>query len=79
MTNDKIELRQKFEDIDLSDPSKLSDEDFAKVWVKECFRWHDKILTGNYQHYCPDWDYLPIDDTCMEFEACTCNKGDDRK
>jgi hypothetical protein len=72
--NDKIELRQKFEDIDISDPSKLKDEDFVKIWVKDCYRWHDRLLTGKYQHYCPEWDYLPIDDTCMEFEVCTCNR-----
>jgi len=74
MSNDKIELRQKFEDIDISDPSKLTEEDFLKIWVKDCFRWHDKALTGDFGHYCPDWDYLPIDETCMEYQACTCNK-----
>lgn len=73
MTNDKIELRQNFEDVDISDPSKLTKEDFAKIWVKDCFRWHDRLLTGEKCHYCPDWDYLPIDETCMEIEACTCN------
>lgn len=41
---------------------------------KECIRWHGKNLTGNYAHYCPDWDYLPIDDTCVEFQSCTCPK-----
>lgn len=74
MTSDKIELRRKFEeDIDISDPSKLTKEDFAKIWEKECYRWHGKTLTGKKCHYCPDWDYLPIDETCMEIEACTCN------
>ena len=75
--SDKIELRQKFENIDISDPSKLTEEDFIKIWVKDCFRWHDKVLTGENCHYCPDWDYLPIDDTCMEFEACTCNRKEE--
>ncbi len=72
--SDKIELRQKFENVDISDPNKLTSEDFVKIWVRDCFRWHDRLLTGNFQHYCPDWDYLPIDDTCMEYEACFCEK-----
>jgi len=41
---------------------------------EECHRWHGKNLTGNYPHYCPDWDYLPIDSTCAEFKSCTCTK-----
>ena len=75
MSNDKIELRQKFGDVDISDPTKLTESDFKKIWVKDCFRWHDHVLTGEKSHYCPDWDYLPIDETCMEIEACTCNWG----
>lgn len=73
MINDKIELRQVFEDVDMSDPSKLTAEDFAKVWVKECFYWHDRLLTGTKCHYCADWDNLPIDETCEEYEACNCD------
>ena len=23
-------------------------------------------------HRCPEWDYLLIDETCREFEVCTC-------
>ena len=41
---------------------------------KECIRWHGRNLTGKYVHYCSDWDYLPIDDTCVEFQSCTCPK-----
>ena len=41
---------------------------------KECYRWHGRKLEGHYAHYCPDWDYLPIDDTCVEFQSCTCPK-----
>lgn len=73
--SDKIELDQNFsymKDIDMSDPSKLSPEDFEKIWIHDCFKWHDKLLTGTKRHYCPDWDYLPIDETCFEFEACFC-------
>jgi hypothetical protein len=30
-------------------------------------------LKGNYKHYCPDWDFMAIDETCPEYEACTCS------
>lgn len=29
-------------------------------------------LKGELKHYCPDWDYLAIDEFAPEFEACTC-------
>ncbi len=71
--SDKIELNLKFEDVDMSDPSKMSDEDFVRVWIKECFFWHNRLLEGEKQHYCPEWDFMPIDETCDEFQICTCN------
>jgi hypothetical protein len=74
MVNDKIELRQKFDEVDMSDPSKLTDKDFATVWVKECMFFHGRVLEGEKSHYCPEWDFMPIDETCeMEIEICTCN------
>lgn len=30
------------------------------------------LLQGKYKHYCPDWDFMAIDETCPEFDACTC-------
>lgn len=33
---------------------------------------HFKTLTGQYKHYCPDWDYMAIDEYSPEFDACTC-------
>lgn len=41
-------------------------------WEKDSLRWHGRVLTGNKCHWCPDWDYLAIDETCREFEVCTC-------
>lgn len=38
-------------------------------------KWHGRILRGQYAHWCDDWDDLPIDETCMEFTACTCYSG----
>jgi hypothetical protein len=26
----------------------------------------------NYRHFCPDWDYMEIDETSPEFACCTC-------
>ena len=46
--------------------------DPAGDWAGECLAWRGRILTGEKRHWCPDWDYLPIDETCDEFEACTC-------
>lgn len=31
-------------------------------------------LTGKMKHFCPDWDFMAIDETTPEFEACTCDK-----
>jgi hypothetical protein len=43
-------------------------------WDWDCRRWHSRVLVGKMRHWCPDWDYLPIDETCSEFEACTCER-----
>lgn len=31
-----------------------------------------KKLTGEKKHYCPDWDFMAIDENSPEFSACTC-------
>lgn len=31
-----------------------------------------KSLRGVKKHFCPDWDYMAIDETCPEFECCSC-------
>lgn len=42
-------------------------------WVTDCVHFHGKVLHGEKAHWCPDWDYLPIDETCFEFEVgCNC-------
>ena len=40
-------------------------------WIADCMKWRGKVLTGNYQHWCWDWDELPVDDTCSEW-PCGC-------
>ncbi len=46
---------------------------------EDCMHFHGKILTGIHKHYCPEYDYLPIDETCMEFEYCMCEWEDDHE
>lgn len=44
-------------------------------WEKDCSKFYGKFLNGEYAHWCPDYDGLPIDETCIdEFDNCTCNK-----
>jgi hypothetical protein len=33
-----------------------------------------KKLKGLKKHFCPDWDYMAIDETTQEFEACCCEQ-----
>ena len=35
-------------------------------------QWRGEVLTGVYGHWCPDWDYLPIDETTPEWPCCSC-------
>lgn len=48
----------------------ISDE-----WREDSLRWRGKVLTGQHGHWCPDWDYLPIDETCPEW-PCPCSASD---
>jgi hypothetical protein len=47
----------------------LGDSEFQK----DSLHWNGRILTGRFRHWCYDWDQLPIDETCEEFECCVCN------
>ena len=40
-------------------------------WEEDSLRERGRILTGKYGHWCPDWDYLTIDETCPEW-PCPC-------
>lgn len=50
-------------------------ETVMSIWEEECMRWRGRKLTGKFQHYCHDWDGLPVDETTEEFLACTCYDG----
>ena len=32
-------------------------------------------LQGKFKHYCWEWDGMAIDETCREFQCCTCAFG----
>ena len=40
-------------------------------FIEDCMRWRGRVLRGNYIHWCPEWDELPIDETCLEW-PCGC-------
>jgi len=48
----------------------------SEHWKEDCLKWQGEVLTGKYAHWCPEWDELPIDETCSEFESCTCYSAD---
>jgi hypothetical protein len=47
----------------------------SQDWIDDSLRWRGTILTGEYAHWCPDWDYLPIDETSSEW-PCPCCMSD---
>jgi hypothetical protein len=43
-------------------------------WDEDCERYWGRKLTGKKRHWCPDWDFLPIDETTKaEIDCCTCD------
>jgi len=46
---------------------------------QDCTHFHGEILSGKFQHYCHEFDMLPIDDTCFEFMYCNCFEGEEFK
>lgn len=50
-----------------------SDMNYSEDWIIDSIDCWGKVLTGIKGHWCPGWDYLPIDETCPEFKYCQCN------
>jgi hypothetical protein len=49
----------------------------APDWVADCMHWRHRVLTGEFRHWCQDWDGLPIDETTPEWPcACAVQHGD---
>ncbi len=41
-------------------------------WEIDCMNYYGKVLEGEYAHWCNEYDGLPIDETCIEFQNCLC-------
>ena len=50
----------------MENPKKQSEQ-----FEKDCVYWRGRQLTGDYAHWCPNWDGLPIDETTIEW-PCGC-------
>lgn len=46
----------------------------SEQWAADCLKWRGSILAGVHGHWCPEWDDLPIDETCREW-PCQCQIG----
>ena len=44
----------------------------SEDWIDDCEKYWGEVLTGRKAHWCIEWDFLPIDETVAEFEACLC-------
>ncbi len=49
----------------------ISKESMAD-WEADCLRERHKVLTGEFAHWCYDWDGLTVDETTEEWQGCTC-------
>lgn len=42
-------------------------------WERDCLRERGRLLTGDFGHYCAEFDGLPVDETCgEEWDCCLC-------
>ena len=41
-------------------------------WIEDCLKYRGEILKGEHGHYCHEFDGLPVDETCPEWEVCLC-------
>lgn len=46
------------------------------LYCNEC---KSSVCKFNYKHYCPDWDFMLIEDGDPEFECCTCYNNPEYK
>lgn len=44
-------------------------------FVEDSIKWRGHELTGRHTHWCPEWDGLPMDETCPEW-PCGCEISD---
>lgn len=49
----------------------------SREFIREFERNHGKtIQIGEHWHYCYDWDGMPIDEHCLEYDGCHCYDND---
>ena len=53
----------------------MAPKPITSEWERDCRHWRGRALTGKHAHWCPDWDYLPIDETTPEW-PCVCCRSD---
>lgn len=53
-------------------PAQGQEVDASNEWIEDSKKYHGKVLTGKFAHWCLEWDDLPIDETCPEFKVCLC-------
>ena len=51
---------------------------FMTEFEEDCLPFWGKVLTGKYRHYCDEFDGLPIDETCFEFQFCLCFNDEEK-
>lgn len=52
-------------------------QEWQKEWDEACMHHYKRTLPITpFSHYCLDWDFLPIDETCAEFLGCACFAAD---
>jgi hypothetical protein len=50
--------------------------ELSNDWKEDCLHFWGKVLTGKYCHWCADWDYLSLDETCHPFAYCNCERDE---
>jgi hypothetical protein len=51
--------------------SETSPAGLTEKFKRDSMRWRGVVLTGEFAHWCYDWDGLPVDETCDEFTSCS--------
>lgn len=46
--------------------------DISVDWMQDSKSERGRVLTGLKAHWCWDWDFMTVDETCEEYESCTC-------
>ena len=50
---------------------RMAEVDRFTQWQADCLHWRKRVLSGRFAHWCPEWDGLPMDETCEEW-PCGC-------